>query len=321
MKCWMAMRKGLLLNQFLEKRMIMVMGFAIVAGAVFHNQMVGLKPLVPYLFAYMTFVVAINCGARDFQNAIKAPLPLLTIFGALHIVLPILAAFLARTFLPDNPLLQAGVILGTAAPIGVSSSIWINISGGDNALGLTAVVADTILAPLIIPAIMLLTVDRRVNFDVPQLVIGLAWMIMIPTIIGMIIHDRTGGKINRQLKFITGPTSKLFLAIVVASNLAVAWDSLHLLKTSLIPVFLLTFTMGGSGFLLGYLVAKLTRQTPRLVNTYIFLVGMRNITAGLVMALKYFPELTAIPVVFAIVFQQPMAALAHRFLVERRIER
>jgi BASS family bile acid:Na+ symporter len=300
--------------------MIMVMGFAIVVGAVFHRQMVVLKPLIPYLFAYLTFVVAINCGVKDFQKALKAPVPILTILSVLHLVLPILATFLARTFLPDNPLLQAGIILGTAAPIGVSSSIWINISAGDNAFGLTTVIADTILAPLIIPAIMLLTVGHRVNFDVPQLMIGLVWMIVVPTVVGMLIHDRTRGEMGRRLKFITGPTSKLFLAIVVASNLAVAWDSLHLLKASLIPVFLLTFTMGGSGFLLGYLVAKLTRQAPRLVNTYIFSVGMRNITAGLVMALKYFPELTAIPVVFAIIFQQPMAALAHRFLVERSVK-
>jgi BASS family bile acid:Na+ symporter len=318
MKCRAVMRKGLRLNQYLERRMILVMGAGLGAGAIFHNQMAGLKPLVPYLFAYMTLAVAINCGVRDFQNALKAPSPLLTIFGALHIVLPILATFLARTFLPGNPLLQAGVILGTAAPIGIASTIWINISGGDNALGLTAVIADTILSPLVIPSIMLLAVGHRVNFDVPQLMSGLAWMIVVPTIIGIIIHDRSDGKINRQLKFITGPTSKVFLALVVGTNLAVAWNSLHQIKTSLIPVVMVVFAMGCGGFFLGYLAAKLTRKAPRLVNTYIYSIGMRNITAGLVMALKYFPELTALPVVFAILFQQPMAALMHRFLVERR---
>jgi hypothetical protein len=36
------------------------------------------------------------------------------------------------------------------------------------------------------------------------------------------------------------------------------------------------------------------------------------------MALQYFAELTAIPVVFAILFQQPLAAVSHRFLIIKK---
>jgi bile acid:Na+ symporter, BASS family len=95
----------------------------------------------------------------------------------------------------------------------------------------------------------------------------------------------------------------------------VAWNSLHLLKTAITTVVALVFIMGCSGYLLGYTVAKLIKLSPDKINTFIFSVGMRNITAGLVMALQYFAELTAIPVVFAILFQQPLAAICHRFLI------
>ncbi|TCL75202.1 putative Na+-dependent transporter [Hydrogenispora ethanolica] len=317
MKPWGIMKRGIRFNQFLENRMILVVGSGLLAGALFHDQMVVLKPLVPYLFFYMTFAVAVNCSSADFKKAVKTPGPLLTIIGMLHIALPLLATLLARTLLPGEPLLQAGVILGTAVPIGVASSIWISISGGNAALGLTAVVADTVLSPLVVPAIMLLALGQSVKFDVAQLMIGLAWMIVLPTLLGMGLHDASGGRIHRQYKFVTGPTTKLLLGLVVSINLAVAWDSLHLLRSALAKVLLVVLIMTCSGYLAGYACAKLARKPPQLVNTYLFAIGMRNITAGLVMALKYFPELTAIPVVFAIIFQQPLAAVSHRFLAER----
>ncbi len=317
MKPWMMMKQGIRFNRLLEKRMILVVGSGLLAGALFHRQLVILKPLVPYLFFYMTFAVAVNCSSHDFKKALRTPGSLLAILALLHIVLPLLATVLARTFLPGAALLQAGVILGTAVPIGVASSIWISIAGGNTALGLTAVVADTILSPLVVPAIMLLAVGQSVRFDVPQLMIGLAWMIVLPTIIGMLLHDASGGRFHRSYKFIIGPTTKIMLAIVVSINLAVAWDALHLLRSALLAILLVVLVMSCSGYLLGYVCARLTRQPPELVNTFIFSVGMRNITAGLVMALKYFPELTAIPVVFAILLQQPLAAVSHRFLVQQ----
>ncbi len=317
MKPWIMVRKGIRLNKFLEGRMLWIVGTAYTCGAIFHTQLSVLKPIVPYLFFYMTFVVALNCSTKDFRNSIKAPGPILTILGMLHIVLPILATVLAKLFLPGQPLLQAGIVLGTAAPIGVASSIWISMSGGNNALGLTSVIADTILSPFIVPSVMLVAIGQSVKFDVISLIVGLAWMVVLPTILGMLLNDLTKGQIYRKVKFVTAPSSKFFLMVVISINLAVSWGSLHLLKTSLGMVLLVVLTMACSGYLLGYAVAKLFRKSPEMVNTYIFSIGIRNITAGLVLALKYFPEMTAIPVVFSIVLQQPLAAVSHRFLIEK----
>ncbi len=315
---WFVVKKGLRLNQFMEERMILVVGSGLLLGAIFHNQLTFLKPATSYIFAYITFVMALGCSSKDFRNVLKSPSLLLTILGLLHIVLPLVAFILARIFLPEQPQLQAGIILGTATPIGVASVIWVGISGGNIALALTAVVADTILSPLVVPSILLITMGKTVHFNIQQLIIGLIWMIVIPTIIGMIVHDLSKGKISREWRFFNGPATKFLLALVIATNLAVAWNSLHLLKSTLTTVVLLVFIMGCSGYLLGFGIGKSTKLSPTNTNTMIFSVGMRNITAGLVMALQYFPELTAIPVVFAILFQQPMAAISHRFLVTKK---
>lgn len=310
----MVIKKGLRLNQFLEERMFLVVASGLILGAVFHKQMILLKPAIPYMFAYITLVMALGCSTRDFKNALKSPALILWMLSLLHIVMPVLAVLLARFFLQE-PLLQAGLIIGTATPIGVSSVIWVGISGGNIALALTTVIADTILSPVIVPLILLLTMGQTVHFNLPQLMIGLTWMIVIPTIIGMIGHDLSNGNASRAWRFFNGPATKILMAMVIATNLAVAWNSLHLFKSALPVIVILVFVMGCGGYLLGFLTAKLAKLSPANTNTFIFTVGMRNITAGLVMALQYFAELTAIPVVFAILFQQPLAVISHRVLI------
>ena len=317
MKPWIIMRKGIYFNRHLEKQMILVVGSGILLGAIFHRNFIHLKPWIPYIFAYMTFAISLGSSSRDFVNAVRKPGIYLYIFSCLHIILPGIATILSRIFFPDNPQLQAGIILGTAIPIGVASSIWVSISKGNTAMSLTSVVADTILSPFVVPLIVLVTVGQSIKFDILQLMFGLTGMIVIPTIIGVALHDFTQGRIKRKVGFITGPTTKILLAAVIATNLAVVWNSLSLLKTAIPLVITLVFTVSCSGYLLGYLTAKITKMPAELHNTMIFTIGMRNITAGLVMALNYFPELTAIPVVFSIIFQQPLAGLSFKFLTRK----
>jgi BASS family bile acid:Na+ symporter len=79
--------------------------------------------------------------------------------------------------------------------------------------------------------------------------------------------------------------------------------------------------MGCSGYLLGFFCGKILKTDSPFRSTFIFSIGMRNITTGLVLALNYFPELTAIPVVFSIIFQQPLAAASLYFLVPKNKDR
>jgi BASS family bile acid:Na+ symporter len=317
MKAWIVMRKGVRFNKFLDDRMILVVGSGIILGAVFHQYFIHLKPLVPYIFAYITFAVTLGCSSRDFKNAIKNPGNLLLILSMLHIALPLLATGICRLFLPDQHLLQGGLILVTATPIGIAATIWVSIAGGNVALALTVLVIDTMIAPLATPLIMALTVGKQVPFDIMQLMIGLTLMIVLPTFLGMSLHELTQGVIGKKYKFITGPSTKILLSIVIATNLATIWNSIHLLKSSLAVVIGLAFFMGCSGYLLGFICGKIFKTDSALHNTFIFCIGMRNITTGLVLALNYFPEITALPVIFSIMFQQPLAAASFHFLTRK----
>ena len=314
MSNYILIRRGLCLNSWLENHMFVVTGIGILLGMIFHQAFASLRPLVPYIFAYMTLTVAINCSPKSLMQTLCQPKLLLLNLALLHLVIPLIGKLLSSCFLSGEPLLQAGIILGTSIPIGVAATIWVSIVAGDLPFTLTTVIIDTLLAPLIVPLTMLLWVGKTINYDSTGLIIGLLWMIVFPTLLGVSLNKFTQGKVARNWRFITSPSSKLFLGLVVAVNLAVAWDSLKIFNTKIIMLITTVFILSCLGYLTGYLVAKLYKFPLSTCRTFVYTVGIRNITAGLVLALQYFPKETAIPVVFATICQQPLAALSYWWL-------
>jgi BASS family bile acid:Na+ symporter len=73
------------------------------------------------------------------------------------------------------------------------------------------------------------------------------------------------------------------------------------------------------GYLLGWLVAKLMGWKEDVVVALTFNGGMRNISAGAVLAVAYFPAPVAIPVVLGMLFQQSLASLFGYLLNKRYV--
>ncbi len=314
MKAWLLVRKGLRLNQVLEKRMFLLLSCGILLGALFHQYLGGIKPFISWIFAYMTFGVALSCNLRDFKIVIEKPLLIIGVLMILYLIMPLIAKGLAVSLLPGKPLIQSGLILMTAVPIGLSSTIWIGITRGSLPLSLATVTINTILAPLIVPLIMSLGIGENVPVPAKDLIWGLIWMVLIPTIFGILLSEKSQGELYRRWRFFIGPSTKILFALVIAANLAAAWDSLDLISSSLPIIAFTTCLLSLSAYLVSFLITRITKMPAPLLNTFLFLVGIRNFTTGLVIALNYFPGLTAVPLVFAVLCQQPLAALSYKFL-------
>jgi predicted Na+-dependent transporter len=71
------------------------------------------------------------------------------------------------------------------------------------------------------------------------------------------------------------------------------------------------------GYFLGWLTGKLIGWDAPTVIATTFNGGMRNISAGAVLAVAYFPAPVAIPVVLGMLFQQSLASLVG-YLLNRR---
>ena len=66
---------------------------------------------------------------------------------------------------------------------------------GNVALGVTLVTLDSILSPLVVPATVMIVAGAAVSFDAGSLMVSLLWMVVVPTIIGVTLHEATDGRI------------------------------------------------------------------------------------------------------------------------------
>lgn len=297
-------------NQWLGRRMFFVVLSALLVGFLFPpSPALHLNTLAVVLFAYMTFVTALDTGFRDFFHILARPGIALWMLLLIHVVMPLVAWSAGMLFYPHAPLTRLGFLIGAAIPIGVTSIIWTAVARGDVALALVVVTLDTLISPLLLPVFIALVAGRVVHLDYLHLLVGLLWMVTVPSLIGMAVNDLTRGRLAGFAHSVGGFTSKAALFFVVYINAGSVAPEVHW-DVSLIKMLLVILLLVMSGYYLGYAGSFVLRERRRdTVAAMIYNVGMRNISFGSVLAVAYFPAAVAVPVTLAMIYQQPMAAV------------
>lgn len=297
-------------NEWLAKNMFFVVLSGLFLGFFLTlSDSILLRELVVALFAYMTFVTALNTSFKDFIQVLRKPWIPLWILFLVHFITPLTAWAAGMIFYPNDPAIRLGYLIGASIPIGVTSIIWTSLVKGDLATSLVAVTLDTFIVPFVLPLFFHLIAGQTINLNYLQMIEELMLMVTVPSIAGMLIHDWTKGKIMIFSQSIGGATSKLGLFLVITINSAIVvpqipWD-LSLLKTTFVTLLIVAV-----GYFVGYLGSLVLKDATRsTVLTMIFNVGIRNNACGLVIALTYFPIRVAIPITLSILFQQPLATM------------
>ncbi|MGQ9779664.1 MAG: bile acid:sodium symporter family protein [Bacillota bacterium] len=301
------------MNHVLERRMFLVVLSGVALGWT-NPGMTVFKPVIPFLFGYMTFATALGVSWRNVLEVAGAPGPVLYLLGLVHLVMPSLSFGLGHLALGAGSPYAAGLVLAACIPMAVTSVIWSGIMGGETSLSLTAVTIDSLLSPLVVPASVWFFLGRAVRMEVGDLFRGLLWMIVLPTVLGLTYHDLSKGRAGSRFGSLLGLSSKLALTIVVATNLAVARGTIAALERAVMPVLLLICVQTPLGFVLGWAAGRIMGYRAPRVLAFAFGAGLRNISAGAALAVGYFPPAVGLPVVLAFLLQQPVAAFfAHLF--------
>jgi predicted Na+-dependent transporter len=98
------------------------------------------------------------------------------------------------------------------------------------------------------------------------------------------------------------------MGLVVMLNGAVVAPYLLNVSGKLIVIAIVVFFIACSGYLFSFYCGKLFKQDKETVIALLFNGGMRNISAGAVLAISYFPAAVAVPVVMGMLFQQTLAS-------------
>ncbi len=303
------------LGGFIGANMPVIVIGCVTAGVLFPHGLAWLKPLVPALFAFMTFQGSLSNTLGQLGGVLRHPAPLLAILGVTLVAMPALAFLLSNAIFAGNTDIVTGILIEYSVPIGIVSFMWVGMFSGDTALGLTAILVSTLVSPITIPLTLKLLMGASIDVDAPAMMLDMTLMIAVPALAGMVVNDLTKGWGCNVLSPVASPLSKMFLMLIIASNsTAMSEYVLHMTWTRLgVVLFVLLFTL--SGFAWGALTARILHVSAPAAATMSFDCGLRNISSGVVIAARYFPGEVVFPVMCGTLFQQLLASLVGRAMM------
>jgi bile acid:Na+ symporter, BASS family len=295
-------------NQQLERFMPFITPVSVIIGVLFADHLVGFSFLVPWIFAFITFSGSLNSNFSSLKGALKSPLPLIIILFLLHVIMPIIAWMTGHLIFKDDHLTEIGLVIGVIIPTGITSIMWVSIYKGSSVLALTIILIDTLLSPLIVPYTLTLIVDQKVEMDMLSLMYGLLFMVVFPSLLGMLINQLTKGR-SVKLQKTFSPFSKLALAIVVMINGSAVAPYLREVNLKLLMIAITVFFLAFLGYFLAWMIGKWLKRDRETIIVMMYTGGMRNISAGAVLAVQYFPAAIAVVVIIGMLFQQVLASI------------
>ncbi|XEC93340.1 bile acid:sodium symporter family protein [Paenibacillus tarimensis] len=293
--------------------MFLIIPGSLILGFLYSEPLSRFIGTVPYLFAFVTLTMALGCGVEQLRLVASRPLPMLWTLTIAHLLLPLIAYAGGSAIFGAGSPYVIGLVLFTLIPLGVSSVIWVGLSGGSIPLMLSLVVLDSILSPFVVPAGIQLAFGQGIEVNTFSIMTDLALIVVIPTVIGVLLHQLSKGRIGQAVKPVTAPISKLCFVSVVALNASAIAPHVAALQADMIKIVPVVIVLVGLCYAAGF-AGAVPLRSMEMLTTVSYATGMRNISLGIVLALGYFSPLTAVPVVLSILIQQPVATLHHYVL-------
>lgn len=248
-------------------------------------------PNTSYLLGIILFGMGLTLRGEDFVRIVKRPLPVILGTVAHYVIMPLVAVVLCKIFHLTGAT-AVGVILVGSCPSGTSSSVMAYLAGGDVALDVSIETLSTLLAPLALPGLLMLYAGQYVTIPTQSLFMSTIRIVLIPIILGVIIHTLFGKRIDnltRALPLISQTAILLIIGAVISANHA----ELFTATTALVIPVVILHNLSGYG--LGFLFSKLIRLKDPQRKAITFEVGMQDSSLGATLAMLYFSPAAAIP--------------------------
>ena len=226
---------------------------------------------INYLLMVVMFGMGLTMKPKDFALVFKRPKDILVGTAAQFIIMPALAFGLSKLFQLD-PALTAGVVLVGTCPGGTSSNVITYLSKGDVALSVGMTSVNTLLAPLLTPAITWLLLQTTVRVDVWAMFWSIIQVIIIPVALGFVIN-RFFGKFTEKAVAVLPSVSTVAICLIIA---AVVSHNAEKIYTSGVLVFAVVILHNLLGYAGGFGLGKLLKMPPEKVKALSIEVGMQN---------------------------------------------
>jgi len=241
---------------------------------------------VNYLLMVVMFGMGLTMKLSDFKVVFIHPKEVIVGCVAQFTIMPLLAFALGKVFGLETGLL-AGVILVGTCPGGTSSNVITYMSRGNVALSVGMTSVNTLLSPLLTPAITYLLLRTSVNVDVWAMCLSIIQVVIIPIALGFVVNRFAGRYVARALDLL--PVVSV-IAICLIVSTVVAHNSAKIMTTGAI-VFVVVLLHNLMGYGCGFAVGKIFKMDLAKTKALTVEIGMQNSGLATSLANASFPNL------------------------------
>lgn len=245
--------------------------------------------IIPLLILIM-FCMGITLKVEDFKRVLKKPKIIALAVFLQFLIMP-LAAFIVSKFFNLSTELLVGMVLVGAVSGGTASNVIAYLAKADVALSITMTIVSTLLSILITPYLTLLYVGQTVPVPAFSMLLSILKIVFIPVVIGIVLNHFFHSFIEKRNDFFA------FLSIVAIVFIIGIIIGINQSKISSLALSLMLAIIAHNiiGLVLGYYIPKFMGYDKKSCKTVAIEVGMQNSGLAVVLAMKYFSPLSALP--------------------------
>lgn len=297
------------LGAFIGRHMVVIVLCCLAAGILLPQAFAPLRPAVPTFFAIMSFQSALGITLRGLKDAVVHPLAIVLTLVYVHVLLPLIAFLVGTALFGADSDLVVGIVLEYCVPVATSSIMWVAMYRGNLAIALVTLLVSVFASPFAVPLTLHLLFGTVVEVNALGMVLDMLYMVVVPSVVGIVVNEATHGLGTRTLSASLMPLARLMLVVIIATNSSAISDFVFHLTPQLAGVLVFVGLFASFNFLMGAALAYVFRQRRERAVAMLFQSGMRNISAGAVLAMQYFPPASLFAVMAGVLFQQVLAAL------------
>lgn len=297
------------LGVFIGRHMVVIVLCCLAAGILLPQAFAPLRPAVPTFFAIMSFQSALGITLRGLKDAVVHPLAIVLALVYVHVLSPLIAFLVGTALFGADSDLVVGIVLEYCVPVATSSIMWVAMYRGNLAIALATLLVSVFASPFAVPLTLHLLFGTVVEVNALGMVLDMLYMVVVPSVVGIVVNEATHGLGTRTLSASLMPLARLMLVVIIATNSSAISDFVFHLTPQLAGVLVFVGLFASFNFLMGAAFACVFRQRRERAVAMLFQSGMRNISAGAVLAMQYFPPASLFAVMAGVLFQQVLAAL------------
>ncbi len=279
------------LSGFVGRNLTYIVFLVVIWAYFMPNAFLWAVPHTVLLLGVIMFGMGMTLHAKDFKLIVQRPKEVMIGCVAHYTIMPLLAYALVIAF-EMPPELAVGMVLLGSCPSGTASNVMGFLAKADVPLSVSITTCSTLLAPIMMPFIVWALAGQWVEVSFMAMAMTVMKVILIPLVLGLIVHRMMGEKHVASLSKVLVLISAFGVLVIVGGVIAINGPKILELG-AFIVIMVLLHNLGG--FLIGYFVTGKLGLGKKQQHSVTLEVGMQNDALAISLVSVFFAPAVAIP--------------------------